>query len=135
MNAPEPDWITANQRELTAAVGEIGAALDCLAKGEAAAAAESAAAEPGLAPPSAIEALCSAFGLSRFERAILLMCAGVELDGRFAGLCAAAQRDPVRTFPTFGLALAALPEPHWSALTPAAPLRRWRLIEFDGQPS
>ena len=32
-------------------------------------------------------------------------------------------------YPTFSLALAALPEAHWSALTPAGPLRRWRLIE------
>src|SRR6185436_308566 len=39
--------------------------------------------------------------------------------------------DSHRTFPTFGLALAALPEPHWSALSPAAPLRRWRLIEMN----
>ncbi|TDC06407.1 ATP-binding protein, partial [Streptomyces sp. 8K308] len=34
---------------------------------------------------------------------------------------------------TFSLALAALPEPHWSALTPVAPLRRWRLIELDDE--
>ena len=26
--------------------------------------------------------------------------------------------------------MAALPEAHWSALTPAAPLRRWRLMEL-----
>ena len=31
--------------------------------------------------------------------------------------------------PTFGFALRALPEPHWTAFTPAAPLRRWQLIE------
>ena len=62
------------------------------------------------------------------------MCAGVELDGRFASLCAAAQDDAARDFPTFSLALAGLPDPHWSAVTPAAPLRRWRLIECDNQP-
>src|SRR5262249_32250121 len=28
------------------------------------------------------------------------------------------------------LALAALPQPHWNALLPTAPLRYWRLIEF-----
>ncbi len=43
---------------------------------------------------------------------------------------AAAQGDPARTYPTFTLALAALPESHWSALTPAAPLRYWRLIDL-----
>ncbi len=35
---------------------------------------------------------------------------------------------------TFGLALSAFPEAHWSALTPTSPLRRWRLLEIhDGQ--
>ena len=32
---------------------------------------------------------------------------------------------------TFGLALAALDAPHWSALAPVRPLRRWRLVEVD----
>ncbi len=79
--------------------------------------------------PPALVTLCRLFGLSPFERAVLLLCAGMELDSTFAQLCAAAQGDPVRTYPTFSLALAALPDPHWSALTPAAPLRRWRMIE------
>src|SRR5262249_12727795 len=41
---------------------------------------------------------------------------------------------PGRNYPTLSLALAALPSPHWSALNPAAPLRRWRLIEIVNQP-
>ncbi|MDD3872955.1 MAG: hypothetical protein PHE01_01785 [Methanosarcina sp.] len=80
--------------------------------------------------PAAIETLCSMFGLSPFERDILLLCAGIELDSSFAYLCAEAQGDASRKYPTFSLALAALTEPHWSALTPAAPLRRWNLIEI-----
>ncbi len=79
----------------------------------------------------ALEALCSAFGLSPFERAVLLLCTGIELDSTFASLCAAVQGDALRVYPTFGLALASLPEPHWSALIPTAPLRRWRLIEVS----
>jgi hypothetical protein len=86
-------------------------------------------------PPAALDALCCAFSLSRFERDLLLLCAGVELDSAFGPLCAAAQGDPARNFPTFSLALAALPEAHWSALTPAAPLRRWRLIELGSVPA
>jgi hypothetical protein len=58
-----------------------------------------------------------------------VLCAGVELDFSIAGLCGAAQGDSQRAFPTFSLALAALPEAHWSAITPSGPLRRWRLIE------
>jgi ATPase family associated with various cellular activities (AAA) len=79
--------------------------------------------------PPALERLCAALGLSAFERAVLLMCAGAELAADFASVIAKAHGDPHRTAPTFGLALAALPDPHWSALVPAAPLRRWRLID------
>jgi ATP-dependent 26S proteasome regulatory subunit len=83
-------------------------------------------------PPPAIERLCRAFGLSRFEREILLLCAGVELDASFARLIAAAQEGAHNSYPTFSLALTALREPHWSALSPGGPLRRWRLIEAGG---
>ncbi len=76
----------------------------------------------------ALAILCRTFRLSSFERDLLLLCAAVELDAAFAPLCAAAQGDPNRPYPTFGLALAALESPHWSALLPAAPLRRWMLI-------
>jgi len=81
------------------------------------------------APPQ-LEALCNTFGLSSFERSVLLLCAGMELDATFAPLCAAVQSDSQRAYPTFAMALAALPDAHWSAFTPTAPLRRWRLIEL-----
>jgi hypothetical protein len=79
--------------------------------------------------PSALDTLCAAFALSPFERDLLLLCAGIELDASFADLCATAQGDPQWAYPTFSLALAALPEAHWNALIPTAPLRHWRLIE------
>jgi hypothetical protein len=81
--------------------------------------------------PAALDMLCQTFGLSPFERDILLLCAGVELEATFAPLCAAAQGDPQRNYPTFSLALAALPEAHWSALSPEAALRRWGLIQVE----
>jgi AAA+ superfamily predicted ATPase len=82
----------------------------------------------------ALDQVCAIFGLSPFERATLLLCAGVELDAAVAAECAAAQGDSQRAYPTFSLALAALPEPHWSALAPGAPLRLWRLIEAPTGP-
>jgi hypothetical protein len=45
------------------------------------------------------------------------------------------QGDSHRPFPTFSLALAVFNEPHWSALSPSAPLRRWRLIEVNAAES
>src|SRR6185503_5177360 len=77
------------------------------------------------APRYAVDTLAAAFTLSPFERDILLLCAAIELDSAVAAVCREAQGGS----PTFGLALAALVGPHWSALTPAAPLRRWRLID------
>lgn len=82
-----------------------------------------------LPAPAALDHLCEAFSLSPFERDVLVLCAGVELDSSFAELCAAVQGDSHRSYPTFSLALAALPEAHWSAITPTAPLRYWRLVE------
>ena len=87
-----------------------------------------------LPQPSALDALGAAFKLTDFERQVLLLCAAMELDSGFAGLCAAAQGDGRRGYPTFSLALAALPGAHWSALAPQSPLRYWRLIEIgEGQ--
>src|SRR5262249_14448798 len=79
---------------------------------------------------TALVNLCEIFSLSSFERDIILLCAGVELDSTFPAHCAAASGDPRKLYPTFSLALAALPEPHWSALLPVSPLRYWRLIEM-----
>jgi hypothetical protein len=123
--APAPDPAGQNQRALSFALAQIRAAL----KGHATA--TPAHPLPGSVPPpgSALALLCTGFKLSPFERDLLVLCAGPELDADFPALIASALGDPARRFPTFGLALAALPEAHWSALSPDAPLRRWRLLE------
>jgi hypothetical protein len=84
--------------------------------------------------PTALDTLAALFGLSTFERSILLLCAGVELDSSLADLCATIHGDMVFPHPTFGLALAALPDAHWSALSPSGPLRYWRLVEIGAGP-
>ena len=90
-----------------------------------------AASRAALTEPAPIDVLTNLFGLSVFERDVLLLCAGVEMDAELARCCADAQGIAHRQFASFGLALAALDEPHWSALTPVAALRRWRIIELD----
>jgi hypothetical protein len=135
-------WQSRNQAFLVAALGRIKEALRGHAEDRQAAPDQAAApvTEGGQEPeterrhhemelPPALETLCEAFDLSPFERDVVLLCAGVELDSSFAPLCAAAQGDGSRTYPTFSLALAALPDAHWSAISPRGPLRRWRLIE------
>jgi hypothetical protein len=141
MNAVMTDnWHKANQRYLmarlavvrealahqTPAVGDGEGTVDAPAP-QASLALEQAA--QALPAPAALDALVATFGLSCFERDVLLLCAGVELDSAFANLCATLQGDPQHRYASFGLALAALPEAHWSALTPDAPLRRWHLVE------
>jgi hypothetical protein len=132
------DWAEANQRYLTAALAEVRRELERHAGTGEPVSAEPKSPESGekaaeMPAPPALEILCGLFGLSPFERSTLLLCAGVELDAAFPALCAAAQGDAGRPHATFGLALTALPDPHWSALSPAAPLRRWRLVEVGGE--
>ena len=79
--------------------------------------------------PPAINAVVQGFGLSEFERDVLLLCAGVELDTAVARACANSYGDPSRQYATFSLAFSSLPGAHWSALSPSAPLRRWHLVE------
>jgi len=80
-------------------------------------------------PRSALDFLCDTFGLSTFERRILLMCAAVDLDSRFTGLYQSANAGHSSALPTFSLALAAFEDAHWSALLPGGPLRHWHLVE------
>jgi AAA+ superfamily predicted ATPase len=75
-------------------------------------------ADAPLEEPPALARIADAFGLSPFERELLLLCAAGELDSAFPQA-------------TFSLALAALTDGHWSALAPTGPLRRWRLVEID----
>jgi len=132
-------WEEANQASLMSALSEVRATLakflartgDQTASGEDAAAPAAVPEPAGSAtdPPAALDTLCGTFGLSPFERKILLMCAGVELDSNFASLCRAASKDLGHAVPTFSLALAAFEEAHWSALLPGRPLRYWHLLE------
>ncbi len=126
------DWFEANQRHLSSALVAIREALTVFIAKQRnePPSTDPIPAEPYFFEASALETLCQTFGLSSFERNILLLCAGMDLDGKFSSLCAQANLDPQRAFPTLGMALAALPDAHWSALSPVAPLRRWKLIEL-----
>ena len=65
----------------------------------------------------ALKTLVERFGLTGFERDVLLLCVAAEGDPGLA--------------PTFGLALRILDDPDWDALSPGRPLRHWRLIEIN----
>jgi ATPase family associated with various cellular activities (AAA) len=125
------DWLDANQRYIAAELARLmlrltGGSEDALA------AAQGAVADAGsrMPAPAAIDIVARTFGLSGFERDLLLLTAGIEMNSQLAQACAAIRDHGGGV--TFGLALALLDEGHWSALTPARPLRRWRLLELEG---
>jgi hypothetical protein len=85
--------------------------------------------KPGIL--SALDLAAERLALSSFERRIVVMCAAIELEAGFDALCGLAHGDSSRLYPTFGLALGAFEDAHWSALAPTGPLRRFGLIEVQ----
>ena len=130
MNAPAAlDWSTANQQLLVAEFARLRALLDG-GDGEEMQA-RVAELRAAMSVPPAIDALALLFELSNFERDLLLLVAGVEMDARLGPLCAQASGQANRPWATFGLAMSVLPAAHWDALVPSEPLRRWLLLEVD----
>jgi hypothetical protein len=129
MSAGDAIWLEANQRYLTAAFAVARGWLDGKR--------DAGRGEPeriagAMSSPPALEQLVAGFALTPFERGVLLMCAGVEMDTTFAARVAAAHGDPSSTQLTFALALASVPEAHWSAISPSRPLRALKLVELAG---
>jgi len=116
------DWAQTNQRNLMAELARLGRLLRREPVDE----------TPATGSSSALDTLTTLFGLTSFERRIVLLCAGMELDGDFANSCAAAPGSGENPWPSFGLALAAFPDAHWDALANNGSLRRWRIIEICG---
>lgn len=83
-----------------------------------------------LTAPAAIDTLANVFNLSSFERKILLIGAGVELMDDFGHFIADLHGNPDLVHPSFNLAIAAFSDAHWSAISPAAPLRYWNLVQL-----
>jgi ATP-dependent 26S proteasome regulatory subunit len=81
-----------------------------------------------------LEFLGQLFNLSLFDKQLLLLCAGIELDPGFSILCAKAHGRNDYEFPTLSLAFA-LFKNHGHVLQPQSPLRYWQLLEFDGKTS
>src|SRR5271165_2903500 len=130
---PKIPWIEANQAYLVAEFARLKQKLGPKSEEESVETARVeralVKARAALKEPPAIDRLCELFGLTAFEREVLLLCAGVEMDSSLAAQCGEAQGHPQWPYVTFGLAMATFPEPHWSALTPSRPLRSFRLVE------
>ncbi|MFK4727430.1 hypothetical protein ABIE89_008530 [Bradyrhizobium niftali] len=134
----QKDWGEANRDYLAASLATLKQRLARHVGGKVEAAASRTVAVPDAAlfadTPPALEHITNVFGLSSFERDVLLLCAGMEVDPEFAAMCAAAPECAGHHSPNFALALAVLPDPQWNAFSPHAPLRRWRLLELGNHP-
>ena len=130
--AEADDWTDANQREMVRSLDALHGLLERHVGRWNGRRIERRAGDVAGAPAFALERLRAAFDLSPFERDVVLLCASVELDARFLPLVAEARGDAGLAAPSFGLALALLPDAHWSALSTDGPLRRWRLVTPSG---
>jgi hypothetical protein len=133
--ADSEDWALLNQKLLNAELLRLRHRLEGTLESDAdhaqaldAAVDEARAAMPA---PAALEVVTHSFALSPFEREVLLLCCGVELDARVGDACARVNGNPAHRNATFSMALALLSDAHWSAVTPDRPLRRWKLVEVE----
>ena len=117
-DAQEMSWTEANQLHLQAEFARLKSRFEDTGSAEP----ESERAVPPINPPPAVDQLVELFGLSAFERDIVLLAAGIEMDSALATACPRL---------TFGVALGRLADPHWDALTPSRPLRRFNLVRLD----
>ncbi|TXE07848.1 ATP-binding protein [Gelidibacter salicanalis] len=69
--------------------------------------------------------------LSEFEKNILLVCAGIELNSTYSQLISNIQGNPEAVYPSFNLLLSGFCSTHWDAISPISPLRKWDLIHFN----
>lgn len=89
---------------------------------------------PELRDCPTMRALVERCELSAFEAQIVLLGAAMELQPAVAGLCAQVSGQPSAPWPTFRVAMKALPGAHWDALLPSSPLRRLRLVQLADGP-
>jgi hypothetical protein len=129
-------WQAVNEQYLTRSLAWLRARLEAAAKSDATDPTEREEDAPSVDGEyqPALEVLAARFGLSDFEKRVLLLCAAMEFDTRTAGLCAAAHGDPAKPFPTASLCFSLFCDGAWDVLSPERPLRQFRLIEIDRQP-
>ncbi len=87
-----------------------------------------------LEKPAAVDIIVKKLALSDFEKKILLICAGVELNSEYSHFIASVQSHDNLIHPSFNLLLAGLHSSHWDAISPASPLRKWNLIQLEKGP-
>ena len=75
--------------------------------------------------------LAELFQLSPFERNVLVLSIGIELDASLGKLVSKVQGDGQGQIPTISLVLSLFSDTHWSAFAPESSLRFWELITLN----
>ncbi|MBX3637932.1 MAG: ATP-binding protein [Rubrivivax sp.] len=135
MNARQPaallDWSECNQRWLVQRLAALRATLALRLQGVPVPASGDPAADeivPDMGEDfvPALEHCADVLGLTPFERELLLLLVGAEVDDGLRSLLAEAAPEG----PSFVQALAWLDEGHWDAMSPQSPLRHWSLLHL-----
>ncbi|MBX3599008.1 MAG: ATP-binding protein [Rubrivivax sp.] len=139
MNARQPDalldWSACNQRWLVQRLAALRATLALRLQGvplparsEPADIDEGEGERPAAAADfvSALDHCAAVFALSPFERELLLLLVGAEVDDGLRLLLA----EHAPEGPSFVQALAWLDGGHWDAMAPQSPLRHWSLLQL-----
>jgi AAA+ superfamily predicted ATPase len=79
----------------------------------------------------ALETVSRSFNLTDFERMILVICTGAEIDSEFSMIFSKLYKNPNVKFPTFDIALRAFPQANWRAILPDSSLRRFQLVSLQ----
>ena len=125
---PLISWVEANRQWLVAAMANLRDRLNSNADtGTSIVSADCVQCTASTDFDPALVSLAKMFGLSPFERELLLLLAGLEIDDALRKAFVRISGDPAGRA-TFGAALAVLVRPHWDALSPDGPLRQWRLM-------
>ncbi|MFO1161111.1 MAG: ATP-binding protein [Reyranellaceae bacterium] len=132
---PLPTWPERNRQWLIGAIGRLRQRLEARLADPATPQIVTDCVDADGAPDvtAALVYASKALGLSVFERELLLLVAGLELDQGLR-VVVTALNGGTSSRASYGLALAALAAPHWQALSPAAALRRWRMVEPEAGP-
>lgn len=135
MTVTTQDWYSANYQYLMASVNQVASYLQnyiASQKNQPIPTTITAPPIPDLLPiPFALDSLCRQFNLSEFERDILLLCVGMELDPDFPGIITQATDSSPQNYPTLSLVLTAFPQIDFSILKRQSPLQYWQVIEIS----
>jgi ATPase family associated with various cellular activities (AAA) len=123
-----PRWSERNQQWLVAAIARLRDRIEAQKSVSPTEVPDSVAADatPGFTP--ALLHCAQVFELTAFERELLLLVAGLDLDQRLRAAVVSLNAG-ASARASYALALGILTQPHWDALSPDAALRHWLIVE------